>query len=882
MSLIEFPIVYIPDPDKGRPLFNGQVFVGKPDLDPEIPANQKQLNVIQEDGTVVAVPQPFILSAGGVPVYNGNPVRLDVEGDYSLKILNNLGAQKYYIENSRIIPTTFAFRTFEEFGAVGDGVTDDTAAFEAAKVTPGTVYGTPGANYLISAPISITTSNLNFIGNGSTITIAPTMTTTQSSGQPSRNIGLFTLRGIYNGLIESSVAIIDAVDGGSSRFPITTPSAFTQDQWIIMTTGDYSNPDGNIAFTKPQNYLGQVIGTVNSGGNDFLQFDYVLGYQIDAGTTVYYHDITPIENSSISGFTFIDESTTVIDTQWVCGVVMKYAVNCFAENITGKDMNLPLVRGLWTFDCLSKSNRTLHPRQTGGGEGYCTQWQFSHRDTSIDLSGTKCRHVNDFTCAAFGRVIGSIDTITANGSFITHGQFEHDLYYEDITGLLSFANSDVVFGESCKRITVNKARLTQFIGSNFVTDLTLNDVQVNQVGSVGNLGDVSLNTDGLVINNFITAGTVTMVQLSNLSDRQTIITNMTAPLVEARDATNPSRDLTFNYCNFGLLNAHWAGLVINGGTSVVNINNGLDLLSDIPATISNAVLTVNPTALHGNNMRGYETVLNNCTIKKFANVPISSGFITMNGGKVLNEATDLLAVMDADQRFSFNHVKIENAGFRLATEDGANGALWLQDCEITGTNSNGFLVDLDSPLTSTANISLKITGCEVNWTGTDIIFSNAFNVLNTKHDINISNSFLDGGDISLFGTGTSSGSLQFNNNTMNNLTIVVGGSGATRSLNGNTLDGAGFPLRNKTVTTPYTPISTDNGVNLVFNSSTDSVVDFTDDLNEEFEVFALNLGAGTVGVATLDTNTMRQNDALASADGISAFTKISATQWQRV
>ena len=99
MSIINFPVLYIPDPNKGKPLFYGQIYVGEPDLDPEVEANQKQLNVVQEDGTVVPVLQPFLLSTGGVPVYNGDTVRLDVDGNYSIKILNKLGAQTYYIEN---------------------------------------------------------------------------------------------------------------------------------------------------------------------------------------------------------------------------------------------------------------------------------------------------------------------------------------------------------------------------------------------------------------------------------------------------------------------------------------------------------------------------------------------------------------------------------------------------------------------------------------------------------------------------------------------------------------------------------------------------------------------------------------------------------------
>lgn len=99
MSVINFPILYIPDSTKGRPLFNGQIFVGEPDLDPEIEINQKQLSIVQEDGTIVGVEQPFILSAGGVPVFNGSPVRLDVDGNYAIKILDKNGSQTYFIEN---------------------------------------------------------------------------------------------------------------------------------------------------------------------------------------------------------------------------------------------------------------------------------------------------------------------------------------------------------------------------------------------------------------------------------------------------------------------------------------------------------------------------------------------------------------------------------------------------------------------------------------------------------------------------------------------------------------------------------------------------------------------------------------------------------------
>jgi parallel beta-helix repeat protein len=88
---------YFPNPDRGRPIGSGDVYVGKPDTDPEVPANQKQASVQQEDGSVVNVSQPITLSAGGVPEHNGSPVTILVEGDYSLKVLNSLGSQIYYV-----------------------------------------------------------------------------------------------------------------------------------------------------------------------------------------------------------------------------------------------------------------------------------------------------------------------------------------------------------------------------------------------------------------------------------------------------------------------------------------------------------------------------------------------------------------------------------------------------------------------------------------------------------------------------------------------------------------------------------------------------------------------------------------------------------------
>jgi hypothetical protein len=90
------PYRYYPDPAKGRPVFNGFIYIGVPDTDPEIPSNQLQVRAYQESGASVLIAQPVRTGGGGVPLLNGSPVQLQVEGEYSIKVLDHLGAQVYY------------------------------------------------------------------------------------------------------------------------------------------------------------------------------------------------------------------------------------------------------------------------------------------------------------------------------------------------------------------------------------------------------------------------------------------------------------------------------------------------------------------------------------------------------------------------------------------------------------------------------------------------------------------------------------------------------------------------------------------------------------------------------------------------------------------
>lgn len=108
LNEVRLPYDYYADPTRGRPVFNGQIFVGKPDTDPQIISNRLQVLAVQETGATVPIAQPIRTGAGGVPMLNGSPVQLQVDGEYSMKVLDDKGAQVYYAPSliGGVRPTT--------------------------------------------------------------------------------------------------------------------------------------------------------------------------------------------------------------------------------------------------------------------------------------------------------------------------------------------------------------------------------------------------------------------------------------------------------------------------------------------------------------------------------------------------------------------------------------------------------------------------------------------------------------------------------------------------------------------------------------------------------------------------------------------------------
>ena len=173
-----FPIFY---DDDGTPLENGMIYVGEANQDPRV----NPVAVFFDEALTVPAAQP-IRTLGGRPAYQGAPARMYIaEAAYSIEVQNAFGSPVTGPTEGAVITvadvsftasgTGAVARTVQsklrdtvsvkDFGAVGDGVADDRAAFIAALATnPGELF-IPDGHYLLSQGVELP-SNLTIKGNG--------------------------------------------------------------------------------------------------------------------------------------------------------------------------------------------------------------------------------------------------------------------------------------------------------------------------------------------------------------------------------------------------------------------------------------------------------------------------------------------------------------------------------------------------------------------------------------------------------------------------------------------------------------------------------------------------------------------------------------------
>lgn len=159
MAQINFPILSITKPTNGDPVFNAQIFVGDPDTDPTVPANQRQVSARQESGTVVPISQPIRTNAAGLPVNQGSPVILEVAGNFSMTIQDSTGVQLYHFPSlgsgSGSGGTSALSTLWTDSGTANAYVLSPVAGSSPTQYVDGMVVMFKGANPNTSTAVTI-------------------------------------------------------------------------------------------------------------------------------------------------------------------------------------------------------------------------------------------------------------------------------------------------------------------------------------------------------------------------------------------------------------------------------------------------------------------------------------------------------------------------------------------------------------------------------------------------------------------------------------------------------------------------------------------------------------------------------------------------------
>lgn len=182
---VPYPVFYDRD---GQPLDNGNIYIGVANLDPVT----NPLTVYYDEALTITASQPLVTSNGYV-YRNGTPTQLYVNAaDFSITVNDSkglfvysfpeatgIGAGAASIEYDPPFPGAVTsgytvqdklsqYVTVDDFGAVGDGVTDDSAAINAALAASSYVCTSFGKTYAVGSTIQVPI-NTTFDMSGSVI-----------------------------------------------------------------------------------------------------------------------------------------------------------------------------------------------------------------------------------------------------------------------------------------------------------------------------------------------------------------------------------------------------------------------------------------------------------------------------------------------------------------------------------------------------------------------------------------------------------------------------------------------------------------------------------------------------------------------------------------
>lgn len=377
------------------------------------------------------------------------------------------------------------------FGAYGNNSNDDSNAWVNAIANCDKIVGHSGDNYVVTESTAIP-SNKHIDGRGAKVKWRGEVGPIHVTG---RDRGVFEMVGVLGSVLDTSIVFTQWLEG-SEIYPTNSSALIVDEKYLVVSGG-----------TPPAAHVGYLLRPKVSPSNPAtrVQLNYVLGWDLD-NVQFTYKKVDVIENSTIENIHIIDETDPDGSIITASGIVMEFAANCHVKNVRTTNVYFPSVFSYFVSDC-SVIGCYIEPSTNSepSGFGIIVQWNNSYRCYSEKLQGRGVRRISDFTASSHCTVIDSGGENTRDGELTTHGEYEHNLYYRNTRGIMSFANSGVIFGETSKNIVVEQHRGTTINASNNVINLSLKDCictfyNLNSVGLV--VDNCNLYADVLGKKNF--------------------------------------------------------------------------------------------------------------------------------------------------------------------------------------------------------------------------------------------------------------------------------------------------------------------------------------------------------------------------------------------
>lgn len=360
----------------GQPLEGGNIYIGTAGL----AAQTNQIPVYWDEALTIPATQP-IRTTGGYPMNGGSPgVIYTGVDDFSLAVNNKNNSAVTSSLNmtqrnsSSVVNPRFSYSVWvDDFGAVGDGVTDDSTAIQAAiDSIPSGQFGeinfSQGKTYAVATAISNNLRLITINGNTATINATANMGNVLSIAGSQCTVdnlvisktGGITANGIYvNGSHHRFTRIYGSESAWPEFFSLQAARDCSFDQ--IRIDNDVSGRTGIIFnFDYSVN-----ISVTNSA----------FGY---CATGVYFtSNVNPSDSSKSEGITFSDCFPVYCDRAF------------YAENVTALMINNCIISFSLTFGVFVNNGHTLTvnncyidsaPESTSGFiavGSLATNWDFS-------------------------------------------------------------------------------------------------------------------------------------------------------------------------------------------------------------------------------------------------------------------------------------------------------------------------------------------------------------------------------------------------------------------------------------------------------------------------------------------------------------------------